>query len=79
MREYESFVYLDVQKTASSFISKRLKEHCRERCVRERKYNGIATDCDRPCRRGCKRFHIKNAPARTVANARLGLNEITGY
>jgi hypothetical protein len=35
MHEYESFVYLDVQKTGSSFISSVLKKYCSERLIRK--------------------------------------------
>lgn len=47
MREFESFVYLDPQKTASTFICKLLDKHCREPALRVRKHKGLEADCDR--------------------------------
>jgi hypothetical protein len=47
MLEYESFVYLDIQKTASTFILALLQTQCRETLVREKRHRGMDADCDR--------------------------------
>lgn len=41
MLEFESFVFLDVQKTGSSFIRDLLKRHCLERPIRRLKHAGV--------------------------------------
>jgi hypothetical protein len=47
MLEYESFVYLDLQKTASSFIYALLASQGRETLVNGRRHRGMRADCDR--------------------------------
>lgn len=47
MQEYETFVYLDVQKTGSSFISRLLRKFCKENLVHSDQHEGMPADCDR--------------------------------
>lgn len=47
MNAFESFVYLDVEKTGSSFISRLLGLYCRERCVGFEQHAAMGADCDR--------------------------------
>ncbi len=46
MQEYESFVYLDVQKTGSSFISSLLQRFSREKRLRSAQHEPLAADYD---------------------------------
>ncbi len=47
MHEFESFVYLDVQKTGSSFICSFLKNFCSEKEIRVELHAGMRADCDK--------------------------------
>ncbi len=47
MHEFETFAYLDVQKTASTFISRLLKKYCTETEIRYRKHAPIGKSYDR--------------------------------
>lgn len=42
MYEYETFVYLDVHKTGSSFISAVFRRFCSERCIRRERHESLA-------------------------------------
>jgi hypothetical protein len=46
MHEYETFVYLDVQKTGSSFISAIFRRFCAERCIRSDRHVSLARRWD---------------------------------
>jgi Sulfotransferase family len=46
MYEYETFVYLDVQKTGSSFISAIFRRFCSERCIRSDRHKSLARRWD---------------------------------
>jgi len=47
MREYKTFVFLDVKKTGTTFIGTVLKKFSRERPVRTAAHAGMPEDCDR--------------------------------
>lgn len=47
MLEFESYVYLDMEKTGSSFIATLLREHSKERELRRIQHKGMEADCDR--------------------------------
>jgi hypothetical protein len=47
MFEFESFVYLDVQRTGSTFISRILQKYNRVAMLRCRRHKGMEADCDR--------------------------------
>jgi hypothetical protein len=47
MHEFETFVYLEMEKAASTFIANFLKKHAAERLLRARKHLGMDADCDR--------------------------------
>jgi hypothetical protein len=47
MQEFETFVYLDLEKTGSTFIVRLLRDHCRETLVRGRKHKAMGPDADR--------------------------------
>ena len=47
MYEFETFVYLDVQKTASTFITSVLEQYCTEGVVRKIRHGGLKKDFDR--------------------------------
>ncbi len=47
MHEFETFVYLEMEKAASTFVAKFLREHTTERLLQARKHCGMEADCDR--------------------------------
>jgi len=47
MREFETFVFLDVQKTGSTFITSFLKQYTHEALLRDERHAGMPSDCDR--------------------------------
>jgi len=47
MYEFETFVYLDVQKTASTFIASVLEKYCTEGVIRKARHGGLGRDFDR--------------------------------
>lgn len=47
MYEFETFVYLDVQKTGSNFICATLRKFSAETAVRKRKHKGVEADFDK--------------------------------
>ena len=47
MREFETFVYLDMQKTGSTFITTFLKQNTLEKLLRHDRHVGMPSDCDR--------------------------------
>ncbi len=47
MHEFETFVYLDMEKTGSSFISMLLRKFCAEQEIRFLHHNPMEADCDR--------------------------------
>jgi hypothetical protein len=46
MLEYETFAYLDVQKTASTFIAKLLQGYCTEKKIRQRAHAPVGASYD---------------------------------
>jgi len=46
MHEFESFVYLDMEKTGSTFISRLLKRFARETAIRKRHHSPMGADFD---------------------------------
>jgi hypothetical protein len=54
MQEYETFVYLDVQKTGSSFISSVFRRFCSEPCIRKKGHAPLAGRWDYDSRK----FHV---------------------
>jgi hypothetical protein len=47
MYEFETFVYLDVQKTGSTFICNFLRDFCTEKEICKEQHAGISENCDR--------------------------------
>ncbi len=47
MQEFETFVYLDLEKTGSTFIVRLLRDHCRETLIRGGKHKPMGADADR--------------------------------
>jgi hypothetical protein len=47
MHEFETFVYLDVRKTGTTFIHSFLRRFCRERKIFKNTHEGMPADCDR--------------------------------
>lgn len=47
MHEFQSFVYLDVEKTGSAFITSLLRRYCSEPQVRRNHHEPMEADCDR--------------------------------
>jgi hypothetical protein len=47
MHEFQSFVYLDVEKTGSAFITSLLRRYCGEEQVRRNHHEPMEADCDR--------------------------------
>ena len=46
MQEFQSFVYLDLQKTGSTFIADLLQRHCKELQVRFSKHSRVGQGYD---------------------------------
>lgn len=46
MQEFETFVYLDMEKTGSSFITRLFNKFCAEKLVRRAHHDPMEADCD---------------------------------